>query len=148
MLIELQEPFKSKWSKGYLRLSNENRKILDLFNSNSERTTISYARYLMGVKLGFEVPEEYEVDHKDNNKTNDDINNLQLLTQEQNLLKQQWWYNAMIQVWHIFPCSYCHGLFYITDRQLKGRRSQGVEHEFCSRSCSAKFHNTIAKNSS
>jgi hypothetical protein len=147
MLIELQEPFRSKWKKGYLRISNENRRIVDLFNSNSDRTTISYARYLMGIKLGYEVPDDFEVDHKDDDKTNDDINNLQLLSQEQNLLKQQWWYSAMVVQWTIVPCDNCRNLFYITQGEINNRIRKGVQHLFCSRSCSARFHNTISKNS-
>lgn len=147
MLIELQEPFKSKWKKGYLRTNKEDRNVVDLFNNNNDRTTISYARYLMGVKLGYEVPNNYEVDHINNNRTDDRIENLQLLTPEQNLLKQQWWVTAMVVNWTILPCTYCKELFYITERELKNRRKQGREHEFCSRSCAAKFHNTISKNS-
>lgn len=146
MIIQLEEPFKSKWNKGYLRFSNENRRILDLFNSNSNRTTISYARYLMGVRLGFEVPEGYEVDHIDNDKTNDDINNLQLLTKEQNSLKQKWLYSATVVQWTIVPCDTCGNLFYISQGEINNRIRKNVKHLFCSRSCAAKFHNTISKN--
>lgn len=90
-IIELQEPFKSNWKKGYLRYSNKDRRgRVDLYNTNSDRTTISYARYLKSVELGYVVPEGYEVDHKDNDKTNDDINNLQILTEEDNRLKEQY----------------------------------------------------------
>lgn len=106
MLIELQEPFRSKWNKGYLRLSNENRRILDLYNNDYDRTTISYARYLMGVKLGYEVPLEYEVDHRDNDRTNDDINNYQRMTGTENRKKQfkegnnsLFGRNKMLKVW-------------------------------------------------
>jgi hypothetical protein len=87
MKIELQEPFLSKWRNGYLRISNEGRQILDLVNNDANRTTISYARYLMGVKLGYEVPYEFEVDHKDGDKANDESSNLQTLTKEEHKLK-------------------------------------------------------------
>jgi hypothetical protein len=101
----------------------------------------------MGIKLGYEVPDDFEVDHKDDDKTNDDINNLQLLSQEQNLLKQQWWYSAMVVQWTIVPCDNCRNLFYITQGEINNRIRKGVQHLFCSRSCSARFHNTISKNS-
>lgn len=42
----------------------------------------------MGVKLGYEVPLEYEVDHRDNDRTNDDINNYQRMTGTENRKKQ------------------------------------------------------------
>ena len=45
-------------------------------------------RYLMCVHLGYILPTELEVDHKDNDKTNDDFNNLQILTKEQNRIKE------------------------------------------------------------
>lgn len=87
MKIELQEPFKSIWRNGYLVTNPENRRNVCLVNNVGDRTTISYARYLMSIKLGMFISSEFEVDHKDNDKTNDDIDNLQLLTQQQNLQK-------------------------------------------------------------
>lgn len=140
MIIELQEPFASKWSKGYIVVNSENRRNVVLYNSQSDRTTISYARYLMGVKLGYEVPDHLEVDHKDNDKTNDDINNLQLLTQEDNLLKEQYRYIMFEQVSYGYYCAYCTNSFILTERVVKMRQKAGVELAFCSRSCSSKYH--------
>lgn len=146
MIIELQEPFASKWSKGYLRINNDGRRIVDLYLNDTTRTTISYARYLMGVKLGYEVPDHLEVDHIDDDKTNDDINNLQLLTQEENKLKEQYRYIMFEQVRYGFYCAYCTNSFILTEAEVKARLAQGRVYAFCSRSCSAKFHNTISKN--
>lgn len=147
MFIELQEPFKSKWEKAYIYINNENRRVIQLTDINGNTFGTTYSRYLMGVKLGYEVPDCFEVDHINNDKTDDRIENLQLLTPEQNRLKQEWWYAVMIQQWHIFPCDYCQGLFYITQSELNNKIAQNVEHLFCSRSCSAKYHNTIQNNS-
>lgn len=55
-----------------------------LFNSKKERTTISYARYLMSVKLNRFLDRNEEVDHIDNDKTNDSIENLQILSSKEN----------------------------------------------------------------
>ena len=49
MKIELQEPFKNKWKRAYLRVGNQGRQILDLVNTEQDRTTISYARYLLSL---------------------------------------------------------------------------------------------------
>jgi len=133
MIIELQEPFASKWSKGYIVVNNQNRRNVVLFNNQSDRTTISYARYLMGVKLGYEVSDHLEVDHKDDDKTNDDINNLQLLTKEENLLKEQYY------------CAYCTDSFILTEAEVNERLAKNVEMAFCSRSCSTNFHRYISK---
>lgn len=139
MIIELQEPFKSKWSKGYLVVNPENRRNVILFNSDSDRTTVSYARYLMGIKLGYEVPDHLEVDHIDNDKTNDDINNLQLLTPEQNRLKQEYHF-TMNQVNLGFHCAYCDTPFILPEREVKERIRTGGELAFCSRKCGSLYH--------
>jgi len=80
MKIELEEPFNSMWSYGYLVTNPKNRKNICLVNNRLDdtRTTISYARYLISVKLGMFISKDYEVDHIDDDKTNDNIDNLKL----------------------------------------------------------------------
>lgn len=148
MLIELQEPFRNKWSKGYLWINNENRRVITLNSESGVTFTMTYARYLMSVKIGQEIPDGFEVDHINNDKTDDRIDNLQILTAEQNRLKQAWWYSAMVVQWTIIPCDHCKELFYITQGEINNRLRKGVQHLFCSRSCSAKFHNTLQQNTS
>ena len=87
MVINLEEPYSSLYRKGYLRISKDGRKRVDLFNSNSDRTTISYARYVMCVNLGYVLSKDYEVDHIDRDKNNDDISNLQVLSVEEHRRK-------------------------------------------------------------
>lgn len=129
MKIELQEPFKSKWKSGYLRESEiDGRKRVDLFNSNKDRTTIAYAKYLMSVHLGHEIPEGYEVDHIDDDSTNDEISNLQLLTEEEHLLKTTKSLSTgrtMIKL----VCPVCGNEFEREKRQVK------VSNPKCSRRC-------------
>lgn len=69
-----------------IKESNEN---VILFNTQFDRSTVSYARYLMAVKLGRFLTDQEEVDHIDDNRTNDDINNLQILTPKQNREKRE-----------------------------------------------------------
>ena len=52
---------------------------------NGKRTTQSYPRYLMEQHLGRPLLDTEEVDHTDEDYTNDDINNLQLLTKIENV---------------------------------------------------------------
>lgn len=118
MIIELQEPFKSIWQKGYLQVhANEgNRKYVCLYNSNNNRTLISYARYLMCVKVGYVLPPELEVDHIDDDKTNDAINNLQILTSEQNRYKQHLLILEQQELYY-FECPICDRNFLRDKRQ-------------------------------
>jgi len=51
MKIELEYPFNITWKRGYIVTNPENRKNVLLYNSQPDRTTISYARYLMSVSL-------------------------------------------------------------------------------------------------
>ena len=139
MIIQLQEPFASKWSKGYLVINNQNRRNVILFNNDVDRTTISYARYLMGVKLGYFVPDHLEVDHKDDDKTNDDIDNLQLLTGEENRLKEQYNYIMNKQVRYGYHCAFCGNPFILIEAEVKKRLDTGGELAFCNRSCAAKM---------
>ena len=87
MVIDLEEPYSSLYRKGYLRISKDGRKRVDLFNSNTDRTTIAYARYIMSVSLGYVLSKDYEVDHIDRDKNNDDISNLQVLSVEEHRKK-------------------------------------------------------------
>ena len=137
MLLDLQEPFKSKWRKGYKLFDKGlNRFKVVLYNSETDTLNISYARYMMGVHLGYEVPDHLEVDHINNNQLDDRIENFQLLTPEQNRLKQAWWYSAMVVEWTIIPCSYCQGLMYITVSDFNNRKTENI---CCSVSCARKY---------
>jgi len=140
MEIELEEPFKSIWKTGHLITNAENRQHVVLFNSNQNKSLISYARYLVCVKLGYILSSDFEVDHKDDDKTNDDINNLQVLTSKQNKLKQQYNYIMNEQVCYGFYCAYCEIPFILTEREVKMRLAQKVELAFCSHACSTKYY--------
>lgn len=139
MKIELQEPFKSLWRNGYLITNRENRRHVCLVNNDGDRTTISYARYLMGVKLGAIVSSDFEVDHKDDDKTNDDINNLQLLTKLENSLKENERYRIHEQVRYTLHCTNCESPFILTEREWKMRVAQNLVNICCSRSCSGQY---------
>jgi len=79
-LIQLQFPYNAKWKKGYLNTNTEGRKTLTLYNSHKDRSSTQYARYLLAIKEGRFLTSDEHADHKDEDKTNDDINNLQILS--------------------------------------------------------------------
>lgn len=140
MEIQLLPPFNSRWKKGYKVFdSNSGRFRVVFYNSQEDMSGMSFARYVYSLYLGYEVPSEYEVDHINNDKTDDRINNLQLLTKEENRLKQAWWEAIMVVQWTILPCDYCKGLFYITQGDINNKLRKGLDHFFCSRSCATKY---------
>lgn len=136
MKIELEEPFKSLWLNGYLVINSQNRRNVCLVNNRQDRTTISYARYLMCVKIGYILSDEYEVDHVDDDKTNDDIGNFQILTKQQNIEKEQ--RRLSLLVTKTFQCN-CGNLFTLRDRDVNMKIKAGNKKFYCSRECSNKY---------
>lgn len=126
MIIELEEPFSSLYVKGYLRVSQDGRRRLDLYNSPADRTTIAYARYLLGVQRGYPLTDDEEADHIDEDGTNDDLGNLQVLSKSEhvkksNLVKSR----TMVRL----ECPVCGCVFEREKRQVK------VASPKCSRRC-------------
>lgn len=140
MKIELEEPFKSKWKNAYLVTNSENRRNVCLYNDPDDRTTISYARYLMSVKLGRFLDDDVHVDHKDDDKTNDNIDNLQLLTPESNNQKEAERHRIHDVIYHACNCTNCGKEFILNDRQMKMKLQAGTKHLFCTKEC---FQNAI-----
>lgn len=88
MKIELESPFDKLYKAGYLNMNKEPRRLVLLVDFDNKKTTISYARYLMTVKLN-RILEPYEhVDHIDNDKLNDVIDNLQIISVQENNIKR------------------------------------------------------------
>lgn len=133
MKINLQLPFSCHYSSAYLVINKEPRRNVILYKSNSERTTISYARYVMSVNLGFIVPPEYVVDHIDGDKMNDDLLNYQLLSEHENFkkgLKQNNVKRSMVK----FKCGVCSQIF-IKRRKNTHFVIKTKSNDFCSRVC-------------
>ena len=107
--------------------------LVSIYNSNI-RTTISYARYLMSVKEKRILSSNEEVDHIDDNKLNDDINNLQILSPEENRLKESKQY---IRHKVILKCPNCEKIFIKSRNQT--HLIKGGKYTACSRECAGKF---------
>lgn len=99
---DLYVVFHKKEGRYYAQLIlSSNRKI---------RTTLSYARYLMSVKEKRILRKEEKVDHIDNNKQNDSIENLQILSDKQNkdkYIKESNMERKMVE----FECPNCYKIF-------------------------------------
>lgn len=86
--IELEYPYSNNWNSGYLVTNGEGRKTVILYNSNTDRSSTAYARYLVSVSIGRFLTNNEQVDHIDHDKTNDQLENLQILTLEENRRKE------------------------------------------------------------
>lgn len=125
MKIELEEPYKSDWKHGYIVTNKENRKHVILYNSPNDRSTVSYARYLMACSIGNYIDVGFEVDHIDNDKTNDVVSNLQILTKKENLDKSN------PKLYNVYVCPIC-GVEFTPKRKQWNRPNP-----CCSRRCGA-----------
>lgn len=66
---------------------NGGRPIYVIDKGNGKRTSTDKARLDYERKVGRSLPKSTHVDHKDNNKKNDSLNNLQAMSQSKNIAK-------------------------------------------------------------
>lgn len=118
----------------YLR--KDGRKHVVLVKDDGTRTTKSYPRVVMENFLGRELLPEETVDHINGDFTNDSIENLQLLSLEENARK------SVVSAEYIqLVCKHCKVEFSrrkcIEERRVNIRKMDGP---FCSKSCVGKVH--------
>lgn len=97
---------------------------------NTKRRTILYAKFLMSCHLGRVLVAEEQVGHIDNDKTNDVIENLQILSMDENLKK----YAATLSRTMVtLNCEQCGNDFTVERRQT--HLVKGGTRTLCSRKC-------------
>ncbi len=89
MKIDISDsPYYPEFKSGYIIThKKEGRRYVVLVRRDQTKCCTSYARFLMSVKLGRRLRKEEQVDHIDEDKTNDSVDNLQIITQKDNLHK-------------------------------------------------------------
>ena len=126
MKIKIIDLYKDEFDKAYLYTNKDNRKRVSLFSKNGKSRWISYARYLWEEAYG-KIPDGYEVDHINNDKTDDRLENFQLLTREENINKR----NSLRKRTLVkLTCPICGKEFYFEKRNLSSRQNP-----CCSRQC-------------
>lgn len=134
MKIELAEPYKSFYRVAYYRKDKRGRARVDLINSRADRTTVAYARYLVETSRKEFLESGYEVDHIDEDCSNDSLSNLQVLTREAHLLKTA---NAKKgRAYSRLVCPHCRVEF---TRETRFVTSSNKNY-FCSSRCNANFN--------
>jgi hypothetical protein len=90
--------------------------------------------------LGRQLCPDEHVDHKDEDKTNDVLSNLQVLSAAENTRKMI--ANTRPKGWVTFICPVCKKEATKSARDVRGNRKKGKAGPFCSRSCAGKFSHT------
>ena len=135
MKIKSEFPFNNYSS--YLVINPENRKNVCLIHKiTKQRTTTSYARYLMSVKEKRFLNQDEQVDHIDGDKTNDSIENLQILSAKENCIKHTIQKNITRKMVEL-QCPYCNNIF--TKPLNNSFLQKGGKFNCCSKKCLHEF---------
>lgn len=134
--IQAEFPYNDYWMYIVLH-KKENRRMVNLINIKNikERTTISYARYLMSVYLERILMEDEHVDHIDNDKLNDILSNLQILSPAENKEKQEIWNSLNNPKYIELTCSQCNKMFKYLFKNYKFHTKKGRSKFNCSKQC-------------
>lgn len=117
---------------------NENRNYAVLVpkdkTSGLKRHTIAFARYLVSTNLKRFLTKDEEVDHIDNNKMNDVIENLQILSRDENVNKQICYHGRKYVE---LRCPICKKTFEMPKN--KSFLQTGYRYNCCSKECFTKM---------
>lgn len=104
--------------------------------NRNKRRTILYSKYLMSLYVGRILTKEEEVDHIDDNKLNDDLSNLEIVTHEENRRRHSIMNPAtMVSL----VCPKCQKKF---SRKKKNTffTNKNKKRSFCTLECSGSFY--------
>lgn len=119
---------------GYIVVNKENRRHICLVHKKDKsRTTISYARYLMSVSEKRILEKDEHVDHIDNDKTNDVLGNLQILSIIENNQKSREFHNVKAKYIELI-CPVCGSKFERRFNNITTKIKNGKT-PCCSRKC-------------
>jgi hypothetical protein len=96
-------------------------------DGSTSRRTITYAKYLMCIHLNRIIAPEEQVDHINNDKADDRIENLQILSKKDNSAKSH--PKKFVEL----LCLNCRKYFNRANRNRP--EMKGISHAFCSRRC-------------
>lgn len=132
---------------------NDGRKHIVLNNSKLSKgdpnklRTLSYSKALVEVKEGRLLLENETADHVDEDFTNDNLNNLQILTRPANIIKSFDANPERHAKFNKHVCPRCNIEFLALARQVRGNQDkQNKPGPFCSKSCAGKFNQAKQKN--
>jgi HNH endonuclease len=110
----------------------DGRQVVIHYDGKTRRTQ-SYPRYLMEQFLGRKLESWEQVDHINNDPTDDRLENFQLLTQAENIRK-----GAKPAEIYQFICPICFKWSEKSAAVVRANRKRGSSGPYCSRSCAGK----------
>lgn len=117
--------------------NNKNRQFI-IKVINNKRKTQSYPRYLMEQFLGRSLTSDEEIDHIDNNHLNNDLTNLQILSKQDNRLKEMTQEHRKRKQ-YTFICPNCQKEAIKPLNFVKHNKNKGKTGPFCSRKCAGQY---------
>ena len=133
--FDLEYPYNTKWKHGYIVTNGENRKHVCLVGGK-ERSTTSLARYMVSTALGRFLEEWEHVDHIDHDKTNDELENLQILTVYENNRKESERKGRLVSE---IECPNCKEIFIRRKGLTQAVKCNEGKVTCCSHECRAEF---------
>lgn len=126
MKIETSDYYKKKGVKDvYVVTNTENRKVAVLVYENKEKHSMSYAKYVYTSFYEYDIAKGDQIDHINNDKTDDSIENLQVLSPKSNSSKRGI-YKTFVEL----QCPVCKEYFIFPKRNLSTHKNP-----CCSRKC-------------
>jgi hypothetical protein len=127
----------------YANPANDGRSHIILFDGGSNIRTISWPRAMMEVKWRRLLRDDEQVDHIDDDPTNDAYENFQVLTPSANMLKQRAKNGTSMKTGD-FICPQCGSPFQRRMKYVNG--NQGTQQKagpFCGRSCAGFYNSSV-----
>ena len=100
------------------------------------RRTVSYPRWIMERHLGRRLEDNEEVDHIDQNRFNNSIDNLEIVTREENGRRYMAQFPKEIGE---YVCPQCGEKFKKDAAEVRHNKKQGKAGPFCGKPCAAKY---------
>lgn len=117
----------------YLR--KDGRKHIVIVHPCGRKQTKSYPKYLLEQKIGRELIGDETCDHIDDDFTNDESSNLQVLSRPKNIIKSK-----TPAEWITFNCLHCGEKATKKAHNIRTNLKKGKAGPFCSRHCAGKYN--------
>lgn len=118
----------------------DGRRHLCIVKADGSKTTKSYAKHLLEQELGRELVGDETADHIDEDCSNDDPGNLQILSRGQNASKTA---SKQPKGFTVVTCPECGASIEKESREVKRSRKLGRAGPFCGKKCAGIYSQSI-----